>query len=97
MPRNDQHIRQWMVLQALQASRGKTLQEIADELPRDYPKHIRTIRRDVEALGAAGHPIINERVNGQTRWQLIEGYRNLPAINFSSSEFAALMIAQHLQ
>jgi len=80
----------------LQASCGKNLQEIADTLPRDYPKHLRTIRRDVDALEAAGHPIINERVNGHVRWRLIEGYRNLPAINFSSSECAALLMAQHL-
>lgn len=96
MPRNDQHIRQWMVLEGLQSSRGKTLQEIANKLPRDYPKHTRTIRWVLEALEAAGHLIINERVNEQTRWRLIEGYRNLPAINFSPSEFAALMMAQHL-
>jgi DeoR/GlpR family transcriptional regulator of sugar metabolism len=50
MPRNDQVTRQWFLLQKLENSRGATLQELADALPEDLSRHLRTIRRDLEAL-----------------------------------------------
>ena len=32
------------------------------ELPADYPRHPRTLRRDLEALEMAGFPLVNEPV-----------------------------------
>ena len=57
MPRNDQVTRQWHLLRHLEATaHGATLQALADALPADFPKHLRTVRRDLEALEAAGFP-----------------------------------------
>lgn len=96
MPRNDQVTRQWHLLRQLERPRGATLQELADALPGDFPKHLRTIRRDLAALEAAGFPLLTERADGQTRWKLIEGYRNLPALAFSPTELMALTFSRHL-
>lgn len=73
-----------------------TLQELADRLPDDYPKHLRTIRRDLEALEAVGFPLVTERVDGQTRWKFMEGYRNIPALTFSATELMALTFSRRL-
>lgn len=96
MSRNDQVTRQWLLLRQLEAVRGATLQELADSLPDDYPKHLRTVRRDLAAIEAAGFPLVTEHVNGQTRWRLIEGYRQIPALTFSATELMALAFSRHL-
>jgi predicted DNA-binding transcriptional regulator YafY len=96
MPRNDQVIRQWHLIWLLESSRGLTLDEIAKHLPPDYPRHGRTVRRDLEALEAAGVPLINERIDGRVRWRLMEGFRKLPALSFSPTELMALVISRSL-
>ena len=96
MPRNDQVIRQWHLIWLLESSRGLTLDEIAKQLPPDYPRHGRTVRRDLEALEAAGVPLINERIDGRVRWRLMEGFRKLSALSFSPTELMALVISRSL-
>ena len=76
MARNDQVTRQWHLLRLLESSRGVTLDEIVSRLPADYPRHGRTVRRDLEALEAAGFPILNERIEGRIRWRLMDGIRH---------------------
>ena len=78
MPRNDQVTRQWHLLRCLESSRGATLHELVDFIPDDYPKNARTVRRDLEALEAVGFPLITEQSDGQTRWRLMEGFRDIP-------------------
>jgi len=96
MPRNDQLIRQWYLLRELESGRGKTLPELVEALPPDYPKHARTVRRDLEALEAAGFPLVTTRVHGAMRWRLMDGFRNVPAVGFSSSEMMALLLVRRL-
>lgn len=96
MPRNDQVIRQWHILQRFQESHGLTLEELAAALPPDYVKHSRTLRRDLYALEAAGFPLVNERADGQVRWRLMDGFRRIPAIAFSPTELMALLMSRHL-
>jgi predicted DNA-binding transcriptional regulator YafY len=96
MGRNDQVIRQWSILRRLESSRGASLQELADSLPDDFRKHLRTIRRDLEALEAAGYPVLTERSSGQTRWKLIDGFRQLPALGFAPTELMALVFSREL-
>ena len=96
MPRNDQVIRQWHLIWLLESSRGLTLDEITKQLPPDYPRHGRTVQRDLEALEAAGVPLINERIDGRVRWRLMEGFRKLPALSFSPTELMALVISRSL-
>ncbi|HXK27838.1 MAG TPA: WYL domain-containing protein [Candidatus Binatia bacterium] len=96
MPRNDQGIRQWILLRRLEASAGVSLEELLQFVPEDYPKNSRTIRRDLEALEAAGYPLVTDRVNGQTRWRLMEGFSNIPALGFSATELMALTFSRNL-
>lgn len=88
MSRNDQV--------TLESGRGMTLQELANSLPDDYPKHLRTLRRDLEALEAAGFPLVTDRAAGETRWKLIEGYRRIPALTLSATELMALTFSRDL-
>ncbi len=98
MPRNDQVTRQWHLLRTLEASReGVTLQGLADGLPRDFSRHPRTIRRDLEALEAAGFPLLTQKVDGRgVVWKLMEGFRRVPTLAFSPTELMALTYSRGL-
>lgn len=96
MPRNDQVSRQWSLLRKLESPRGATLQELVESLPEDFPKNSRTIRRDLEALEAVGFPLVTDQVDGQTRWKLMEGFRDIPALGFSATELMALIFSRKL-
>lgn len=96
MPRNDQIIRQWLLLKKLEASKGATLQELVGFLPEDYQKNPRTIRRDLDALTLAGFPLLTEESNGRTRWRLMEGFDRIPALAFSPTELMSLVFSRNL-
>jgi predicted DNA-binding transcriptional regulator YafY len=97
MPRNDQVTRQWHLLRTLEASReGVTLQGLADGLPAEFSRHHRTIRRDLEALEAAGFPLLTEKLDGRVVWKLMEGFRRVPALAFSPTELMALTFSRGL-
>jgi len=96
MPRNDQVTRQWCLLMELESGKGLTLQEMRQRMPEDFLRHDRTLRRDLEALEAAGFPITTDQVNGQTRWKLIEGFRRIPALTFSPTELMSLTFSRNL-
>ena len=98
MPRNDQVTRQWHLLRTLEASReGVTLQGLADGLPAELSRHHRTIRRDLEALEAAGFPLLTAKVEGRgVVWKLMEGFRRVPALAFSPTELMALTFSRGL-
>jgi predicted DNA-binding transcriptional regulator YafY len=96
VPRNTQVIRLWHLLRRLEGSTGLTLQALAEGLPDDVPKHLRTMRRDLAALEESGVPLMTEHVNGQTRWKLIDGFRRLPALGFAPSELMALVFSRDL-
>jgi predicted DNA-binding transcriptional regulator YafY len=95
MPRNDQVTRQWFLLQALEKPGGATIEMLARSLPRDYACHPRTIRRDLQALEAR-FPIYTDRVDGQVRWKLVEGFSRVPAVQFSATELMALVFSRDL-
>jgi predicted DNA-binding transcriptional regulator YafY len=93
--RNDQVFRQWWLLQRLEKPGGATLEELAASLPQDFACHPRTIRRDLEAL-EQGFPLYTERVDGQVRWKLVEGFSRVPAVQFSATELMALIYSRDL-
>ena len=95
MPRNDQVTRQWILLQALDRPGGATIDELAQYLPVDFACNARTIRRDLEALEAA-FPLYTDRVDGRTRWKLVEGFRRVPAVQFSATELMAMVFTRDL-
>lgn len=96
MARNDQVVRQWHLLRRLETSTAATLHELAASLPTGASRHLRTIRRDLAALEDAGFPLLTERVNGQTGWKMLDGFRRLPALGFAPSELMALVFGREL-
>lgn len=72
MPRNEQITNQWHLLRQLEGSPGRSLRDLVDNVPDDYPKNARTVRSDLEALKAVGFPLVTEDYYGQTRWRLME-------------------------
>jgi predicted DNA-binding transcriptional regulator YafY len=96
MARNDQVTRQWHLLRRLEGSAGLTLEELGEGLPEDSRRHLRTVRRDLDALESVGFPMVIERVAGQTRWKLLDGFRRVPALGFAPSELMALVFSRDL-
>jgi predicted DNA-binding transcriptional regulator YafY len=95
MPRNDQVTRQWLLLKKLEKPGGATIEELAGSLPEDYACHLRTIRRDLEALQVC-FPLYTDRVDGEVRWKLVEGFSRVPAVQFSATELMALVFTRDL-
>jgi predicted DNA-binding transcriptional regulator YafY len=95
MARNDQVTRQWFLLQALEKPNGATIEELAKSLPEDYACHIRTIRRDLQALEVR-FPIYTDHAEGHVRWKLVEGFSRVPALQFSATELMALVFTRDL-
>lgn len=94
MPRNQEVIRQWKLLHALESSRhGATIDALADDLD----VTTRTIRRDLAALQEAGFALYDERdENGRVRWridgQILHGLES----GFTLSEICALYLSRNL-
>ena len=94
MPRNQEVIRQWKVLHALESSRhGVTIAALADDLD----VTTRTIRRDLAALQEAGFPLFDEHDDeGRVSWrldgQLLKGLET----GFTLPELCALYLSRNL-
>ena len=94
MPRNQEVIRQWKVLHALESSRhGATIDALADELE----VTTRTIRRDLAALQEAGFALYDERdEDGRARWridgQILKGIET----GFTLAELCAMYLSRNL-
>ncbi len=97
MPRNDQAVRQHIVLTKLGSSRhGLTLEQLAEGLDPSITRHPRTLRRDLDAIESAGWPLLTERIDGRTRWKLLDCVRNAPALRLSPTELMALALSRRL-
>lgn len=94
MPRNQEVIRQWRLLHALESSRhGATIDGLASELE----VTTRTIRRDLAALQEAGFPLFDTRDDlDRVRWRL-EGtaFKGLDT-GFTLAELCALYLSRNL-
>jgi len=94
VPRNQEVIRQWKVLHALESSRhGATIDGLAGELD----VTTRTIRRDLAALQEAGFPLYDERDDeGRVHWridgQVLKGIET----GFTLAEMCALYLSRNL-
>ncbi len=97
MPRNDQAVRQLVILHKLEAARqGLTLESLTRALDPGSTRHPRTLRRDLAAIEATGWPLITERVDGHVRWKLLEGFRNIPTLRLAPTELLALTVSRRL-
>ena len=94
MPRNQEVIRQWKVLHALESSRhGATIDGLAGELD----VTTRTIRRDLAALQEAGFPLYDERDDeGRVRWRLDGQVLKGLETGFTLAEMCALYLSRNL-
>ncbi len=100
MARNEQLIRQHKILQILERLRfGATLDELRDRVVEELgltSLHPRSIRRDLEALTAAGMPIIDEDSQRGRVWKLSRSDKGLHKIAITSSELIALSMGRDL-
>jgi predicted DNA-binding transcriptional regulator YafY len=94
MPRNQEVIRQWKVLHALESSRhGAAI----DALAKDLDVTTRTIRRDLAALQEAGFPLYDERDDeGRVRWRLDGQALKGLETGFTLAELCALYLSRNL-
>jgi proteasome accessory factor B len=93
MPRSAEVIRQWTILRDLEASRRLTI----DDLARRTGVTTRTIRRDLEALQAAGFPLFDEVHDGKKFWTLEQrAFRRLDDTGFTLAELSALYFSRTL-
>lgn len=91
MDRGRQLIRQWKLLQILECLRaGATLQALHERI--DEPCVERTLRRDLEALQAAGFPIRNE----DGRWRLERKGAGAWSVPVQPTMVIGLLVAEHL-
>tara|TARA_B100000029_G_scaffold114198_1_gene106685 strand:- start:650 stop:1684 length:1035 start_codon:yes stop_codon:yes gene_type:complete len=100
MARNEQLVRQHKVLQILERSRfGRTLQEIRDDLVDELglsSLHTRSVRRDLEALQAAGIDVDSHETQRGKVWKLGPQFRGSQPITATASELLALSIGREL-
>ncbi len=100
MARNEQLIRQHKLLQLLELSRfGRTLEELRGDLIADLgltKLHERTVRRDLEALQAAGFDIRSETVQRGRVFKLGQNTTGVHEIGISATELIALSIGREL-
>jgi predicted DNA-binding transcriptional regulator YafY len=100
MARNEQLIRQHKLLQILERYRfGRTLTELRDTLVEELgltSLHTRTLRRDLEALQAAGFDLDSREESRGRVWKLGPQFRGAHKITASSTELMALSLGRDL-
>jgi predicted DNA-binding transcriptional regulator YafY len=95
VPRNAEVIRQWTILREIETARGGVT---IDDLARLGDVTTRTIRRDLEALQAAGFPLYDDRSadDGRTRWRVNgQAFKGVSA-GLTMSELCALYFSRTL-
>jgi predicted DNA-binding transcriptional regulator YafY len=94
VPRNQEVIRQWKVLHALETARhGVAIDALADDLG----VTTRTIRRDLAALQEAGFPLYDEKdADGRVRWRLEGQVLKGLETGFTLAELCALYLSRNL-
>src|SRR3954464_13900861 len=100
MARNEQLVRQHKLLQMLEDYRfGRTLEELRDDLVESLglgTLHVRSIRRDLEALQAAGFDIDTVASARGKLWKLGSRGRGAFKITASATELIALSLSRDL-
>lgn len=100
MARNEQLIRQHKILQILERVRfGKTLEEIKQDVVDELGLtsiHVRTLRRDLEALQAAGIDVQQHDTQRGKVWKLGPLAKSTTKISVSSTEMIALALGRRL-
>lgn len=86
-------VRQWNILQILQASKmGVTVSELAQRVQHSP----RGIYRDLNSLIHAGFALSSQKSERQTRWKLVDGARTFSGTPVSLNELMSLQISRDL-
>lgn len=100
MARNEQLIRQHKILQLLERNRfGLTLDELRSSVVEELglsSLHSRSIRRDLEALIAAGMPLMDEDTVRGRVWKLSRIEKGLQKIPITATELISLSMGREL-
>ena len=100
MARNEQLIRQHKIIQILERLRyGASLEDLRNSVVEELgigTLHVRSIRRDIEALQAAGMAIITEETQSGKVWKLSRVEKGLHKIAITASELIALSMGRDL-
>lgn len=100
MARNEQLVRQHKILQVLERNRfGVTLEDLRDTIVDQLgltSLHPRSVRRDLEALVAAGLPIMDEESQRGRVWKLMRTDKGLQKVAITASELIALSMGREL-
>lgn len=100
MARNEQLVRQHKVLQILERRRfGATLDDLRDTLVEELgltSLHERSVKRDIEALQAAGFDIGCDDTQSGRVWKLRRSDKGIHKLNVSASELIALSMGRDL-
>lgn len=79
------------VIRILEARYGATVDELAEECGITR----RTVYRDLDAITAAGYPLVPERQgDGRVLYRFITGFKSLPPITFSLQELMTLYLCR---
>ena len=94
MARNSELVRQWEILREIDAARtGIPIAKLAST----RKVHVRTIRRDLDALCRAGFPLFDDKINGTSMWKLrAKPFRGLEETGLSILEMCALYFSRSL-
>src|SRR3954453_7134307 len=100
MARNEQLIRQHKLLQLLERTRiGLTIEELRDEMAHGLglsSLHLKTVKRDFDALQAAGFDIESQYLKRGKVWRLGPRTRQAYRIQASATELIALSLGRDL-
>lgn len=100
MARNEQLIRQHKIIQVLERRRyGASLEDLRDTVVEELglgSLHVRSIRRDIEALQAAGMPIITEETQSGKVWKMSRADTGLHRLTITASELISLSMGRDL-
>ena len=100
MSRNEQLIRQHKLLQILELTRiGRTIEELRDDLVEQLGLsglHIKSVKRDIEALQAAGFNVESQHLKRGKVWRLGPWARQAIEIQPSATELISLSIGRDL-
>lgn len=79
------------VIRILEARYGATVDELAAECEVTR----RTVYRDLDAIAAAGYPLVPERQgDGTVLYRFVTGFKNIPPITFSLQELMTLYLCR---
>jgi predicted DNA-binding transcriptional regulator YafY len=85
--------RQWKILQILESRKnGLSAVEVAHEL--DIP--LRTVYRDLESIQEAGFPLYTEKVDKNSHWILMDGFKSGFPLPLTATELMSLHISRDI-